>query len=133
MLNSYDCYIYNDNSINLEIKTRTDFALGFGLSSKWSTEKGFIFEIIAGVGQNLFNSSDTVYEIVCRGGVKCWLLVKKNIKGFSIEKPFNYLINDQTNHRTYYIFINQFFIETSFSIIDFNSSIATRSCFIVSL
>ncbi|RKR10450.1 hypothetical protein C8C83_2126 [Flavobacterium sp. 90] len=32
-----------------------------------------------------------------------------------------------------YIFINQFFIETSFSIMSFNSEIFTRSCFIVSL
>ncbi|MFV8441519.1 DUF3575 domain-containing protein [Flavobacterium sp. LB2P44] len=69
MLNSYDSYIYNDNSFNSDIETRTDFALGFGLGSKWITKKGFLFEINAGVGRNLFNSSDTDYEIVGRGGV----------------------------------------------------------------
>ncbi|WP_158614720.1 MULTISPECIES: DUF3575 domain-containing protein [unclassified Flavobacterium] len=69
MLNSYDSYIYNDNSFNSDIETRTDFALGFGLGAKWITKKGFLFEINAGVGRNLFNSSDTDFEIVGRGGI----------------------------------------------------------------
>ena len=50
-------------------KNVTDFALGFGLGAKWITKKGFIFEINSGVGRNLFNSSDTDYEIVGRGGI----------------------------------------------------------------
>jgi len=50
-------------------KDITDFALGFGLGSKWITKKGFLFEINAGVGRNLFNSSDTDYEIVGRVGI----------------------------------------------------------------
>lgn len=75
MLNSYDSYVYNNNSYdpyisyNSSIETRTDFALGFGLGSKWVTKKGFVFEINAGVGRNLFNSNDTDYEIVGRGGI----------------------------------------------------------------
>lgn len=72
MLNSYESYVYNNNSYdpyNSNIESRTDFALGFGLGSKWITSKGFLFEINAGVGRNLFNSSDTDYEIVGRGGI----------------------------------------------------------------
>ena len=75
MLNSYDSYVYNNNSYdpynsyNSNIETRTDFALGFGLGSKWITKKGFLFEINAGVGRNLFNSGDTDNEIVGRGGI----------------------------------------------------------------
>ena len=75
MLNSYDSYVYNNNSYDLNnsynsnIESRTDFALGFGLGSKWITKKGFLFEINAGVGRNLFNSSDTNNEIVGRGGI----------------------------------------------------------------
>ena len=72
MLNSYDSYVYNNNSYdpyNSNIENRTDFALGFGLGSKWITKKGFLFEINAGVGRNLFNSNDTDNEIVGRGGI----------------------------------------------------------------
>lgn len=78
MLNSYDSYIYNNdlydpynpnNSYNSNIENRTDFALGFGLGSKWINKKGFLFEINAGVGRNLFNSNDTNNEIVGRGGI----------------------------------------------------------------
>ena len=78
MLNSYDSYVYNNNSFNpyapynsynSNIENRTDFALGFGLGSKWINKKGFLFEINAGVGRNLFNSNDTDNEIVGRGGI----------------------------------------------------------------
>jgi hypothetical protein len=72
-LNSYNDSIYTgqDSSFNSYYKevSRTDFALGFGLGSKWITKSGFLFEINAGVGRNLFNSSDTDYEIVGRGGI----------------------------------------------------------------
>ena len=76
--NSYDSYVYNNNSFNpyapynsynSNIENRTDFALGFGLGSKWINKKGFLFEINAGVGRNLFNSNDTDNEIVGRGGI----------------------------------------------------------------
>lgn len=71
MLNSYDdsIYTYINNSSNYEDVTRTDFALGFGLGAKWITRKGFVFEINGGVGRNLFNSSDSDFEIVGRGGI----------------------------------------------------------------
>lgn len=60
----YDGSDYNEDVI-------TDFALGFGLGSKWITKKGFVFEIYAGIGRNLFNdeSSDYDTEIIGRGGI----------------------------------------------------------------
>jgi hypothetical protein len=45
----------------------TDLALGFGLGSKWIHRKGFVFEINAGIGRNLF--SDYSPEVVGRGGI----------------------------------------------------------------
>jgi hypothetical protein len=50
-------------------KNITDFALGFGLGGKWITRKGFVFEINAGIGRNLFNSNGTDHEFVGRGGI----------------------------------------------------------------
>lgn len=50
-------------------KNITDFALGFGIGGKWITSKGFLFEINGGIGRNLFNSTDTDYQIVGRGGI----------------------------------------------------------------
>ena len=71
MLNSYDDSIYTEasNYSSYDDVTRTDFALGFGLGAKWVTKKGFIFEINGGIGRNLFNSSDSDFEIVGRGGI----------------------------------------------------------------
>ncbi|MBK0369429.1 DUF3575 domain-containing protein [Flavobacterium agrisoli] len=67
-LNTYQDYFYNENS-NIEHVTNTDFALGFGIGSKWITKKGFLFEINGGLGRNLFNSKDTDYQLVGRGGI----------------------------------------------------------------
>jgi hypothetical protein len=64
----YDAINNNYTSSSRYVK-RTDFALGFGVGGKWITKKGFIFEINAGVGRNLFNSQDTDYDIIGRGGV----------------------------------------------------------------
>lgn len=61
---------YNPNTGNyyeVEGEKFTDFALGFGLGSKWIHRKGFIFEINAGIGRNLF--SDNSPEVVGRGGI----------------------------------------------------------------
>jgi len=60
----------SDNNGNLIIIDRdrfTDFALGFGLGSKWVHKRGFTFEINAGIGRNLF--SDESPEVVPRGGI----------------------------------------------------------------
>ena len=48
-------------------KRLTDFALGFGLGCKWVQKRGFVFEINAGAGRNLFNNN--VYEVVPRAGI----------------------------------------------------------------
>ena len=74
MLNSYEYDNFNYNNTNYPTYTTgdaTDFALGFGLGGKWITKKGFVFEINAGVGRNLFNSisGDSDNEIVGRGGI----------------------------------------------------------------
>lgn len=62
-------YIYDSNG-NLTSKINNhyiDCALGFGLGSKWVHKKGFVFEINAGIGRNLF--SDDAPEVVGRGGI----------------------------------------------------------------
>lgn len=71
MIDSYEDSIYTEanNYSSYDDISRTDFALGFGLGSKWVTKNGFLFEINAGVGRNLFNSSDTNHEFVGRGGI----------------------------------------------------------------
>lgn len=72
MLNSYTQEASDGDFFTTYVgpeKNVTDFALGFGLGAKWVTQKGFIFEINGGIGRNLFNSSDTDFEIVGRGGI----------------------------------------------------------------
>jgi hypothetical protein len=71
MLNNYEdeTSYYYDGVYNSTEEKNTDFALGFGLGGKWVTKKGFIFELNAGIGRNLFNSNNTDYEIVGRGGI----------------------------------------------------------------
>jgi hypothetical protein len=72
MINSYTQQASNGSFFTTYVgpeKNVADFALGFGLGAKWITQKGFLFEINAGIGRNLFNSSDTDHEIVGRGGI----------------------------------------------------------------
>lgn len=57
----------NQNYYSAGGKQFTDFALGFGLGSKWVHRKGFVFEVNAGIGRNLLNSDSP--EIVGRGGI----------------------------------------------------------------
>ncbi|SHF96165.1 hypothetical protein SAMN05444372_101346 [Flavobacterium micromati] len=57
----------NGNLIIIDKDRFTDFALGFGLGSKWVHKRGFTFEINAGIGRNLF--SDESPEVVGRGGI----------------------------------------------------------------
>jgi hypothetical protein len=80
MLNTYEIEGYNRYDYNTGVlinvvpdEKLTDFALGFGVGSKWVTKKGFLFEINVGVGRNLFNNSNNEdyyddYQIVGRGG-----------------------------------------------------------------
>lgn len=65
---SYYKYDYNTNTnYYVEGKKYTDFALGFGLGSKWVHKRGFVFEINAGIGRNLL--SDNSPEVAGRGGI----------------------------------------------------------------
>lgn len=67
-INSGVSTTYYDNNGNITNKDRfTDLALGFGLGSKWIHKKGFLFEINAGIGRNLFNNDS--FEIIPRGGI----------------------------------------------------------------
>lgn len=47
----------------------TDFALGIGLGGKWVTKKGFIGELSFGIGRNLFNTDETDYDVIGKGGI----------------------------------------------------------------
>lgn len=60
-------YDPNTGYYTYEDKKFTDFALGFGLGSKWIHRKGFVFEINAGIGRNLLSNNSP--EVVGRGGI----------------------------------------------------------------
>jgi hypothetical protein len=47
----YGSYYVNDS------KSYTDFALGFGLGGKFVAKQGFVFDLSAGIGRNLFSSN----------------------------------------------------------------------------
>jgi hypothetical protein len=67
-VNSKTYYFDSNGSVSKIDKDRyTDFALGFGVGSKWIHKKGFVFEINAGIGRNLF--SDNSPEVIGRGGI----------------------------------------------------------------
>ena len=69
MLNSFENDVYSTSSYTTDTENITDFALGFGLGAKWATKRGFVLEINAGIGRNLFNSNDDGVQIVGRGGI----------------------------------------------------------------
>jgi hypothetical protein len=54
-----DYYEYDQNGTSTFIsdsKNYTDFALGFGLGGKFVAKQGFVFDLSAGIGRNLFSS-----------------------------------------------------------------------------
>jgi hypothetical protein len=57
----------NQNYYTVEGEQYSDFALGFGLGSKWIHKKGYVFEINAGIGRNLLSKNSP--EVVGRGGI----------------------------------------------------------------
>jgi hypothetical protein len=73
MLNSGNTGSYSQYDSSSQIyhvvkgKEFSDFALGFGLGAKWIHQRGFVFEINAGIGRNLLNSDSP--EVVGRGGI----------------------------------------------------------------
>ena len=60
-------YDNNNNISRIERDRYSDFALGFGLGSKWVHKKGYVFEINAGIGRNLLSKESP--EVVGRGGI----------------------------------------------------------------
>lgn len=46
----------------------SDFALGLGVGGKWVTKRGIVFELVGGVGRNLFNTDATDISIVGKFG-----------------------------------------------------------------
>ncbi|TRX36682.1 DUF3575 domain-containing protein [Flavobacterium restrictum] len=65
---SYSEYNSTTNSdYDVAGKKYSDLALGFGIGSKWVHKRGFVFEINAGIGRNLFSSNSP--EVVGRGGI----------------------------------------------------------------
>jgi len=54
-----DYYEYDQYGTSYYIsdsKSYTDFALGFGLGGKFVAKQGFVFDLSAGIGRNLFSS-----------------------------------------------------------------------------
>lgn len=58
----------NDGYFYTEEKTVTDLAVGIGLGGKWVTKSGFVFELINGIGRNLFNTDFDDPNIVGKFG-----------------------------------------------------------------
>jgi len=55
-----DYYAYDVNGMPIytnDVKNYTDFALGFGLGGKFVAKQGFVFDLSAGIGRNLFSSN----------------------------------------------------------------------------
>jgi hypothetical protein len=69
MLNSIDRELdsFNTNG-NRNKKAVTDFALGFGLGGKWVSRRGFVFELVGGIGRNLFENNFEDSSIVGKFG-----------------------------------------------------------------
>lgn len=72
MVSSRKKFQYLFDSIDVPQK-ETNFSMGIAVGGKWVTKKGFLVEISAGIGRNLFqNSEDEYYDetpIVGRGGI----------------------------------------------------------------
>jgi hypothetical protein len=70
MLHSGEDEVYYSNSGPYDTVSKdkyTDFAVGISVGAKWVTTRGFVAEIYAGIGRDMFNQSDI--EVVGRGGV----------------------------------------------------------------
>jgi len=66
MLHSGNEIFYDFEDSDYEEKY-TDFAVGISAGAKWVTDRGFVAEIYAGIGRDMFNQNDL--EVVGRGGV----------------------------------------------------------------
>jgi len=62
MLHTGEDYFSNEYKQNY-----TDLAVGISVGKKWVSRRGFVAEIYAGIGRDMFDQSDL--EVVGRGGV----------------------------------------------------------------
>ena len=77
MLNTYKEEIYTNYNYDYypaytsEINQETDVALGISIGGKFVTKAGFVAEVFAGVGRNLFKTKNQFFDnnIVTRGGI----------------------------------------------------------------
>ena len=72
MLHTYeDFYSYNSTTNTFMTQKETDFSLGVSVGGKWVTKSGFVTEIFAGIGRNLFNGDDDndLIEVAGRVGI----------------------------------------------------------------
>lgn len=65
--NDFYSYDYNEMTTNSYEDTFTDLAVGVSVGAKWVTQRGFVAEIYAGIGRDMFNQSEI--EVVGRGGM----------------------------------------------------------------
>lgn len=70
MLHSYkDFYNYDFINNSYSEDTFTDFSIGISVGGKWVTKSGFVTEVFAGIGRNLFNNDDDLTEVAGRVGI----------------------------------------------------------------
>lgn len=70
MLHTYnDFYNYDFVNNTYSEDTVTDFSLGISVGGKWVTKSGFVTEVFAGIGRNLFNNDDDLIEVAGRVGI----------------------------------------------------------------
>ena len=65
--NDFYSYDYNEMTTDSYEDTFTDLAVGVSVGAKWVTQRGFVAEIYAGIGRDMFNQSEI--EVVGRGGM----------------------------------------------------------------
>lgn len=46
-----------------------DFSLGLSIGGKWVTKSGIVFEVLVGMGANLFNSDKTDHDVINRRAI----------------------------------------------------------------
>lgn len=71
MLHTYkDFYNYDFVTNSYSEDTLTDFSLGISVGGKWVTKSGFVTEVFAGIGRNLFNDDENDFvEVAGRIGI----------------------------------------------------------------
>lgn len=66
----YDEYgNYNPSYNNRREEVSNNFALGLGVGAKWVIKNGFLLELNAGIGRNLYKANNFSPDFVGRGGI----------------------------------------------------------------